>query len=496
MKPKTSEELFDLIGETDEKLLMDAKRCSKRRYRIWIPIVAATLALLLFVGGMSQRGDYPWENETTGRYEQPSVDLVQKYDDALLGEYLLAHSTYPVMAQYPADENDEDAYHAWWNENRDRSKDFYALSENELPTAFFSTLIRTVLSDTEGDNKVCSPVNVYMALAILAETADGESRAEILSLLGAESIESLRTTAGAIWRAHYCDDGAVTSILASSIWLDKGITYVEETVERIAELYYASSFRGEMGSEELNEALRAWIDSETGGLLSDSLESVETVSETVFALVTTVFFRAKWVNEFNETLNEERVFHGENGDILCEFMTQTRGGHYRSGEGFSAIALPFSEGGSMYLILPDRNKSVDSVLAGEKLYAFLASSHPWESARYCEITARIPKFDVSSSVELSESLREMGLSSVFSAKRADFSPITDMDGICLSKVQHSVRVAIDEEGCIAAAYTAMTYAGSAMPTNHVEFVLDRPFIFVITSDVGLPLFVGVVNTLG
>ena len=39
--------------------------------------------------------------------------------------------------------------------------------------------------------------------------------------------------------------------------------------------------------------------------------------------------------------------------------------------------------------------------------------------------------------------------------------------------------------------TIMAYAGT--PENHVNFKLDRPFIFEIMSEIGLPLFVGIVN---
>ena len=64
----------------------------------------------------------------------------------------------------------------------------------------------------------------------------------------------------------------------------------------------------------------------------------------------------------------------------------------------------------------------------------------------------------------------------------------------LDKVQHGVRVAIDEEGVTAAAYTEMTLCGSAMPPeDEVDFVLDRPFLFVIMGADNLPLFIGVVN---
>ena len=69
-----------------------------------------------------------------------------------------------------------------------------------------------------------------------------------------------------------------------------------------------------------------------------------------------------------------------------------------------------------------------------------------------------------------------------------------MEGLTLSQASHGARVMVDEEGCIAAAYTVMAAAGGAMPPEEqVDFVLDRPFLFVITSDSGLPLFAGIVR---
>lgn len=68
------------------------------------------------------------------------------------------------------------------------------------------------------------------------------------------------------------------------------------------------------------------------------------------------------------------------------------------------------------------------------------------------------------------------------------------DGIFISQTSHGARVMVDEEGCTAAAYTVMAAAGGAMPpVEEMDFVVDRPFIFVITGDSGLPLFAGIVN---
>ena len=77
---------------------------------------------------------------------------------------------------------------------------------------------------------------------------------------------------------------------------------------------------------------------------------------------------------------------------------------------------------------------------------------------------------------------------------ADFTPLTDTEGAYLSRAEHTVRVAIDEDGVTAAAFTAMMTAGAAMPPEEeMDFVLDRPFLFAITGQDDVILFMGVLE---
>ena len=98
-----------------------------------------------------------------------------------------------------------------------------------------------------------------------------------------------------------------------------------------------------------------------------------------------------------------------------------------------------------------------------------------------------------------EGLQALGLTEVFDTERSDFTPLTrDVDELVVSSVQHAARVKLDEEGCEAAAYTVIMVATEAAEIEEPEpeevyFVLDRPFLFVLTNADGLPLFVGLVN---
>lgn len=105
----------------------------------------------------------------------------------------------------------------------------------------------------------------------------------------------------------------------------------------------------------------------------------------------------------------------------------------------------------------------------------------------------VPKFDISSQIRLSEGLKNLGITDVFDMKKSDFSPLTDSP-VFVSEANHAARVVIDEDGCTAAAFTEILNAGAALPPeDEMDFIVDRPFIFAVTSDTSQPLFIGTVN---
>lgn len=418
-------------------------------------------------------------------------------------DFAIREAAYPQTIPYPQEEDfykdgtfDDtgysEAYDSWWKNQRARQKhlDGYA---NGLDS-FFPASIRTFLSGTGAENRVYSPLNVYMALAMLAELTDGTSRAQILDCLGAEDITALRQQATALWDANYCDDGHLTSILASSLWLNQDIPFVQETMERLAKVYYASSFQGPMGEDSFNKALQDWINQQTGGLLEEQAAGLEMAPDTVLALATTVYFRGHWYDEFSSSATASGVFHAQSGDLDCDFMHQRGSRSLYTGDQFSAIAQGIDGSGAMWLILPDEGSSPDALLQGQALYDFLAAGYEWPQSKNYLVNLSLPKFDVSSALDLNDGLNALGVTNVFDNTLADFSPTTTEVPLFLSKAKHAARVTIDEEGCTAAAYTVMTADGaSELPEEELDFTLDRPFLFALTNQDGLPLFVGVVN---
>lgn len=413
---------------------------------------------------------------------------------------LLASPVLPVMAPYPNDEEaaflyNDAGYHAWLDSVRAQERD-NGYTAGLRP--FLQRSSSAFLSGAGKENRVYSPLSLYMALAMLAETTAGDTRAEVMALLGQESISSLRTQAADLWNANYRDDGAMTRTLAASLWLNDSAAYHEETIHTLADNYYASVYRGTMGSAAYDAALQTWLDKNTRGLLSQQTRSIHMSPNTLAAIASTVAFSARWGSRFSESQSEQRVFHAPDGQQTCTFMCSSGKGYLFWGEHFQAVRRSFDLGGDMWLILPDEGISPDDLLQDAEALSFLTDASDWAQCDEFLIHLKAPKFDVSSQLELSEELQALGVTDVF-APGADFSPLTGSDDpIFLSQVQHDARVVIDEEGCEAAAYTVMLVMAGAPPQQQsklgeIDFILDRPFLFVITGADELPLFVGVVN---
>ena len=419
--------------------------------------------------------------------------------------FAIAEATYPDSAPFPdemkyVDESGNYDYESYdkdmevWYEERRKQRHFEEYSEETKQ--YYENIIRQFLSsDNQEANIVFSPLNIYMALSMLAEVTDGNSRQQILDVLGVDNIDTLRKEASDLWHSTYRNDGAVTSILANSLWFNEKIDYKEETIDKLVDYYLASAFQGEMGSDAYDKALQQWLNKQTGDLLKEQVEEIRMDPSNVMTIASTVFFQSKWQNEYNPDNTEQGIFHASSGDSTVDYMKASDMNTYYWGDSFSAIKKNLdTEGNGMWFILPAEGVSVNDLTEDEQIYELILNNSDWTNQKYVLVNESIPKFDITSQMELSDELKELGIRDVFQQDVSNFSPLTDnISDIFLSQINHDTRVTIDEEGVTAAAYTVMMLAGSAMPEEEVDFTLNRPFLFIITNPNGLPLFAGIVN---
>ena len=416
--------------------------------------------------------------------------------------YTLAEPVYPEFPQQPQFPEDGD-YDAW-NEAYQKYIDaLIALrgegnhvteAEHAALTAFTAKSTPLVLAGQEGKNAIYSPLSLWSALAMLAQCADGDSRQQVLDAMGADGVDTLQDQVEHLWRTLYTDDGMSTLILSNSIWLNSSLqgTYVQDTLDTLAQKYYAGTYAVPMGTGEADQVVTEWVGEQTRGLIGGDQPVVETKPETLALLVSSLYYKAAWQDEFMPERTETDTFTGADGqESRVDFMHRTEDANFIRRDGYQAARLQ-THLGEMVFVLPDQGVAPESLLQNQEFLSRL--EFYGDAAIWGEVQWSVPKFDVDSDLDLMEALKAMGITDLPDFDRADLTALTDLDAF-LSDAKQLARVKVDEKGVEAAAVTIMAGCGAGMPPEDPEICvmdLDRPFLFIIrTQDV--PLFVGVVN---
>ncbi len=471
-------DVSDALNGAPAQYIDGSRPKNRKKKKGWIAAVAAVLVISLTLGVLYIRGGKPQN--------------VRPVPGALKA-YAVSEPEYPENVPYPSSDIGNDD----WYDSVARRVSFYGAGEG-LEPFYFSTAAAALRFY---ENAVYSPFSAYLALAMLAELTGGNTRAQILEALRAESMDALRTQANAVWNANYFNDGATVSVPADSVWLSERIDYNKDTLDVLARDYYAASFRGEFGDKNYDAAVRKWINAQTGDLLKEAASGVRFPEDTVVGLISALCFRAKWADTFSASDTAPGIFYAQDGEETADFMHQTiTYGHYYYGEHFGAVSLGFKQGCKMTFVLPDEGFSPNELLFEEDVYDFLSAAgtdsalSEYEKSAYLRINLSIPKFDISSNMDLKDVMVLLGIKDCYDASVSDFSPLTDGgQPVVLTEAKQSARVAVDEEGVTAAVFTELIGAGAAMPPeDEMDFTLDRPFLFLISGFDGAPLFIGTV----
>lgn len=526
----TNFDLLSYIGNVDDRYIMDSRKKPKKK-AIWPKVVPAVIAAVLILAVMTTCVKYlfadglgsnvvndetasapaeapaegaldeeaaPAEPPTAGEEENITVDAEPTTEEApaptpLLdldtydGVTTLANVTYPQSIAY----DDYDAKSKVWQENQITDDTAYAMNAFGYKTA------AAVLKDSETSG-CYSPLSLYQTLSILASGAEGETREEILSLLGISDLETLAQESGKLYRVNYADNEVNLLRISNSLWLDSvsasgsPINYNQDWVLSAAANYYADVYSAEFENPETSQALGAWIADRTGGMLNPEFNFD---ADTVMAIVNTLWFKTQWAQNFHEENTSEDTFTLSSGDtVTCDFMHRTEDvGSYVQGEGYIKSSLHLDRG-KMIIVLPDEGQDIETFLTEEKLWEI------FENADYQEAEVRwsMPKFETDATYDLTEVLTELGITAAFDLTKADFTTIAQTeDPLYLGYVQQGTHIAVNEEGVEAAAYTIATLAeGAAAPSEEpkiIEMDLSRPFLYLITANDGSTLFIGVVR---
>ena len=337
------------------------------------------------------------------------------------------------------------------------------------------------------ENSLYSPLSLWFALAICAESADGETRAALQNALGYDG--NLAEAAKAVYNRLYTDNKIGAMKLASSLWVNEKFSVNQDFLTKAADSFYAHSYQCDFSDPITGSAMGTWLDEATGGLLGG--QTIATDPETLMTLFSAIYYSDQWIDEFNESDNTIDAFRNADGTSSdVEYMNRTYFSHgWQAGDGWIASGLSLKNGGSMYFVLPDEGVTPGELLSDTETLSEILSRE--NEGGWGEVVFQIPKFEVNSSLDLKDTVTGLGAGMVFDPLQADFSNLSE-EAMGLSSVKQEATLSIDEKGVTAAAYTQIDYAGAAPPNGRAELILDRPFLFFVTFG-SAPLFIGTVN---
>lgn len=335
-----------------------------------------------------------------------------------------------------------------------------------------------------GESGCYSPLSLYYALAIAATGAAEDTQKELLDALGVKDMQTLLVQSGNLFRALYSDNDVAKLLLADSLWIDDGFAPKEAFIQNAAEYFYADTFRADLASQEAMDAMAAWINERTAGLLEPSFEPD---ARTLMCILNTIYYNGQWVTRFDADQTAKGNFYLADGTSSeCDFMHATFSNYgYLKGEDYAKTTLPLADGSRMVLVLPDEGENIADFLEEKKLSAVLSA----QQQSFGEVKISLPKFDNASDLELTQALKAMGIGRAFE-QDANFSGITDEECF-IGDVLHQCRVKVNEDGVEAAAYTAIMMRGTGLMSGSAEITFDRPFLYAIESSNGALLFIGI-----
>lgn len=348
------------------------------------------------------------------------------------------------------------------------------------------------------ENALISPVSLYLATAVLAGAAEGETKEELLQALGVEAALAESETAKLLANMHI-DDAMGKLHAAGSIWIADAFADALDldAIQNLADGYGVEAWRADFALASAQDQISAWIAEQTEGLLGRG-EGFSVDPKTALLLFNTVYYRDEWSNRFDRNKTAPATFYNADGSqTQCEFLNATYGIHGFSRYENDAVGCTLStlqlKHGAMTFILPDADCTPQQILADADAFDAIVSGRCESGVG--EVVWKIPKFDYAAEAELSQTLQAMGISAAFDPALANFAGLLEEKAgmpLWVNGVRQQARISINEDGVEAAAYTQIDVVGSPMPEGRADMILDRPFLYYISAE-GALLFVGIVN---
>ena len=361
----------------------------------------------------------------------------------------------------------------------------YVKSVSDLGTKVLYELART----NRTENKMVSPLGMSMCYSMLLSGAEGNTYDELKALLSYGDMADdkiLRHNKAAFENIYFPENKDVKLNISNAIWADKGYNFRQEFLDGCRDRFYSDIYEQDFSDgAKVVKNINKWVKNKSDGIIDSIIDSLD--SDAVMCLINSIYFEGKWEKPFEKSKTASQTFYLEDGGLIsCDFMHSDGSVKYLKSEIFEAVSIPY-EGGeySMILAMPGGDSDILNLLNEEQMELILRNRE-WE---YAELI--MPKFKFMKDIDMKPLLQSLGVKDAF-GDNADFSKIDEKNDLQVGTVKQKTFIDVNEEKTIAIAINFVSMnTTAAAPTEPVVF--NRPFVFFIADESGLPLFMGIAN---
>ncbi len=353
-------------------------------------------------------------------------------------------------------------------------------------------------------NTLLSPFSVAAALSLLELGAKGDTGAALLNAFHAKSDKEHRVglydLVVQLTKSETVLEFGVpihshTLSINNSLW-----TALDYPMERkfvsMAKSYYDAEVAAidVLAPDKSAATINRWVSAATSGKIKEIVSPAMIAPLTRLILVNAIHFVGRWHKPFSERDTEELPFYVDGHKTSHDVATMGISYFFNSlaNDEVTLVELPYwstdeSAKFAMTLIVPKKRDGLHAVEA--QLTPALLDGWLSSMTTNAMVMLYLPKWQAETGMELSGSLRKIGLGPVF-GQDADLSGISSEEGLEVSAVVHKTVITVDEKGTAAAAATSIMTIGAGASEPRIVRA-DHPFLYLIRdTETGAILFIG------
>ncbi|XP_040056364.1 protein Z-dependent protease inhibitor [Gasterosteus aculeatus] len=353
------------------------------------------------------------------------------------------------------------------------------ISNLTLKNLDFAMNLYRKISSHDDKNIFFSPLSISTNFAALLMGSAGVTHEEILKGLNLEQLEradqpELIPGLFQLLHENITQGGSLKLDRAMALFMSQNFSVEKVFQDHIKKYFDADIRRVDFADSKGSiRFINEYIKNKTRDKITDMMSSLDAMTKLM--LIDTILFQGSWQTPFNANFTSNAPFHINKYNIVQVPMMFLEDKFYSMqdvGLGAKVLRLPYQEGVSMLILLPDKGMDytvIDDAITAKKFLEWI------KKLQKSTLEVNLPKFKMESSYSLQNILPDFGMASIFS-NTANLTRLSKEEGLKVSEVLHKAMIEVDETGTTAAAATTSGIIPYSLPRT---FIVNRPFFFFI-----------------